>query len=862
MLKQKLIKTEISHKKNCGGILLNECSRLAHEEARQSAITQGIDKFIDSLPEDNLKKFKLTKEEIRPYLTGTIIGTPEFLDDDWVGDSFRLKIIAVVEVNVSDDLKQKLLRITEAETIPPVPQKTDIILLLEATRNIEKARRININIFQEKAWNPADAMWPVYQFLIAECLRLRGETAHAAQTYRKLAIWASENPYNDGRGGSSLAALALWRWLKLMDETGADSNQVHEFLNVMEKLRKAILVKNVFKSPSFTELPQLEEDLLRIASNMAWSAGLEDQAGQLFLGYLKIARDHDFTLSEKRILKKLTDSGHISHQRLAFLRASRFSSLGKDEEACQILDGLQTDASSLTRAKALFEQAKIRRKSNKTKTRGVVVDILDKAIRESPDPGLTQKALYLRFKTLFREGPGRNLSRARQDISTMIQQYPTGKMTDDALYYMARHYQQTNQPDEAMDYYRQLCDLGGRTNWFNFSRFQPALILYAQGDSESLHQSEIFLEDLLSERPNGPLRLASMFWLGRIYEDARRKEDARQMFETIIIEAPYDYYAVRARMHLNVGRSAAGKIWPDAGTRRQLRSAYQKSRMETTLNMDSVYYQRLQIALESGLYTAALSADSLLRKAFPSRRLQNVSLSDIDASGLIAYTGLIMALRLDARSANALDKRLNSKLQIAGAVGKKAGDWPLTLFLAGYKPTAQKDGRFLATAYPMAYTDAFKKAGTANSVKPELLYSVVREESRFFPAAISSAGAMGLFQFLPSTFGGLLQSHKELSLRGSPSKEAFLLTPEFSLDLGGFWFGKELKGNHQGNILFSIMEHHAGRGAVMSWLEGWKAFNREDDVEYMAETVRYLSTRIFVRKVMRNMVIVNASGMF
>jgi len=280
------------------------------------------------------------------------------------------------------------------------------------------------------------------------------------------------------------------------------------------------------------------------------------------------------------------------------------------------------------------------------------------------------------------------------------------------------------------------------------------------------------------------------------------------------------------------------------------------------MNMNSIYYHRLQNALESGLYAQALSVERMFHEAFPSRSFQNVSLSEIDEVGLLAHTSLLIALRQDARAANISDRILNSKLQIAGAVGAGPGDWPLTLTLAGYNSRAQKDDRFLATAYPAVYVDDFKRAANANSVRPELLYSVVREESRFFPAAVSSHGAMGLFQILPSTFKAQLKKYKSLDLEGELSKEAFLLNPGLAIEFGGFWFGRILRDSQKENLLLRIMEHHAGYGAVKTWHAGWKAMGRDDDVEYMVETARYLSTRSFARRVLRNMIIADASGMF
>jgi hypothetical protein len=254
----------------------------------------------------------------------------------------------------------------------------------------------------------------------------------------------------------------------------------------------------------------------------------------------------------------------------------------------------------------------------------------------------------------------------------------------------------------------------------------------------------------------------------------------------------------------------------------------------------------------------ALSSENMLRKTFPSLRVQNISLSDLDESGLFAHTALLISFREDARSANISDKDHSSNLQIAGAVGIVTRDWPLAITLAGYGSGDQKDERFLATAFPQIYPEFFKKAGRDNNVKPELLYSVAREESYFFPSALSRGGAVGIFQFIPSTFNSVVKKYK-LDIK---DKEAFLLNPVSSIELGGLWFSKELMKANKGNVFFSVMEHNAGRSAVRMWINSWKSIRRNNDVEYMVETVRYLETRKFVKKVLRNMIITDSSGIF
>ncbi|MGD0882032.1 MAG: NlpC/P60 family protein [Acidimicrobiales bacterium] len=58
-------------------------------------------------------------------------------------------------------------------------------------------------------------------------------------------------------------------------------------------------------------------------------------------------------------------------------------------------------------------------------------------------------------------------------------------------------------------------------------------------------------------------------------------------------------------------------------------------------------------------------------------------------------------------------------------------------------------------AVPAAYAGTIEQAATANGIPPSLLAGLLYHESRFEPDAVSSAGAEGIAQFMPSTAAGM-----------------------------------------------------------------------------------------------------------
>ena len=81
----------------------------------------------------------------------------------------------------------------------------------------------------------------------------------------------------------------------------------------------------------------------------------------------------------------------------------------------------------------------------------------------------------------------------------------------------------------------------------------------------------------------------------------------------------------------------------------------------------------------------------------------------------------------------------------------------LQKFLYNY-PTEQRQtralssmGRFEPSVIPNGYGDAIAQAAEANGIPPSILAGLIEQESGWNPTAVSSAGAVGLGQFMPDT---------------------------------------------------------------------------------------------------------------
>src|SRR3546814_11221 len=99
--------------------------------------------------------------------------------------------------------------------------------------------------------------------------------------------------------------------------------------------------------------------------------------------------------------------------------------------------------------------------------------------------------------------------------------------------------------------------------------------------------------------------------------------------------------------------------------------------------------------------------------------------------------------------------------------------------------------------------------------EPALLLAVSRQESEFNQFALSSAGARGLMQLMPSTAKHLA---KQLKLGYQPAK----LTDDagYNVRLGAFYLTGLLK-NWDNNYVLALAGYNAGEARVRSWIRDW-----------------------------------------
>ena len=150
----------------------------------------------------------------------------------------------------------------------------------------------------------------------------------------------------------------------------------------------------------------------------------------------------------------------------------------------------------------------------------------------------------------------------------------------------------------------------------------------------------------------------------------------------------------------------------------------------------------------------------------------------------------------------------------------------------------------LLLRFPRNYSDHIHKEAKHNSIEPEVLFAITRQESAFIPTAKSPVGALGLMQIMPKT-GKMLAKLNSESLHNHIE----LLKPEKNIRLGSKYVRMMLD-QHQQNLALAAASYNAGPHRVANWLPEY-----DMPADSWIETIPFKETREYVQNVLTYTVI-------
>ena len=176
---------------------------------------------------------------------------------------------------------------------------------------------------------------------------------------------------------------------------------------------------------------------------------------------------------------------------------------------------------------------------------------------------------------------------------------------------------------------------------------------------------------------------------------------------------------------------------------------------------------------------------------------------------------------------------------IAAEWMRRKGVWDRSINTAERTKTQHDFG----LRYQMPYASEIKKAATQAALDHSLVFGLIRQESRFWAEAVSSAGALGLMQVMPATGKWIATKMKATDYRPSQLSDVAVNT-----GFGAFYLRTVLD-QMGGSEPMAAASYNAGPGRA----RGWRADGPLEGAIY-AESIPFNETRDYVRKVLANAV--------
>ncbi len=148
--------------------------------------------------------------------------------------------------------------------------------------------------------------------------------------------------------------------------------------------------------------------------------------------------------------------------------------------------------------------------------------------------------------------------------------------------------------------------------------------------------------------------------------------------------------------------------------------------------------------------------------------------------------------------------------------------------------------QILMKIYIRDYQEYVERYSEEFGVDPNLIYAIIKAESKFNEEAVSNKEAKGLMQIMYTT---ALDVAKTLNIEIDEKK---LLEPECNIMIGTKYISILL--NRYSNIELALAAYNAGSGNVDKWVE--KSILLEDGSN--VENIPYKETNNYVRKILRD----------
>jgi len=392
-----------------------------------------------------------------------------------------------------------------------------------------------------------------------------------------------------------------------------------------------------------------------------------------------------------------------------------------------------------------------------------------------------------------------------------VQLYPLHGRTQDILWYRAWQKEEAGKFEEARRLYKEIFRSRKKSSNADGACFRYALSFYRESKfTEALDAFDVFLD----RYPDSPLAVGGRYWKAKCFFSLNKNDKAKEACGAIINTNPSDYYAFRAReLTLLIGDSLPGLQVDTAVSEERVRwwldSVSQKDSADTVTAADSARFY-----MGSSLAAAGMARHARIM-------LQQIE-SSYGKNLLMQYT-LANLYRVfgDPTASFRVARRLS---------------WRIPEEARSCMPA-----QVYALLFPRYFTESIRREAEKNGIEPELVISVIRQESVFDPVIVSPAGAIGLMQIMPYTGEEIARDLKQTFVLDS------LYDPAVNIRFGAYYL-KKLLNQFKGNSILAVAGYNGGPHNAKKW----NAQNSDDGFDMFVEDIGFSETRTYVKKVMGN----------
>ena len=430
------------------------------------------------------------------------------------------------------------------------------------------------------------------------------------------------------------------------------------------------------------------------------------------------------------------------------------------------------------------------------------MDDCNKIITKFTSGDTAIRAEYLYSNTLLALG---RIQDALKSYENIIEQHSQSYYARQSYLRIAEAYFRIEKNEEALGAWQKLNEKYPNSYEAMISLWKLARYHYIQEDYDVALESFGKLIERFSKSSKGD---DSIYWKGKILQILGKESEAENMYQKLISDYPLSYYSERV-----LEEKKGLKIpWKILGNNDE-----QFLNLEEFLNNYDIIDDKSRLSI--------LKAELFKEIGFFKESIHETKIALNNNPGNIS-----ILFRLN--EAYKKNKDYNLSMSYTEIIRN---------YIAEKQLWNEVPLEFWKNLYPDYYDEIVRDYAGEYDIDPLLVFSMIREESRFNSWDESVAGARGLMQIIYTTGEWIAQK-----INLTDFSDEMLFSPSVNINLG-CWYIHYLQERFENNLILVISGYNAGPGITAKWIERYEM----TDPDNFIENIPYDETREHVKKVLK-----------